>query len=168
MWVLIPQNPYEPVLVGASMREGDIDEPLYPPGYRRVQFVGTPQETARWGRTTNHAEDSVEAGLALARMYGARTVMFNSAISTSTRGVVQSPLRPDVMVELAPDSGLGPKFRFIPYESLSPGQDLETRSRQLSLHPSIAPARGQHYRKLLLLLWNRFSRRLRAEFFFRS
>jgi hypothetical protein len=168
IWVLVPSSRSEPILIGSSPQQGELSPQAVPPGYSWVQFVGTPQETIREGETTNHAEDSVEAALEFCRTYRVRRIFFNRGMTTSTGGLVRNPLRPDVMAELEPDPGFGPQIRYIPYESLSPGQDLESRIRQLNLHPSIGRVQGQHYRKLLEWLWQRLGGTALRSFLFRS
>ncbi len=153
--VLVPADGVGPPLLAATETQ---EFTSMPPGYRRVEFYGTPQETRSGGAYTNHAPDGVEQGLEEAIHNPAVTeVWFNRAPATVTRGEVVLPVRPDVTVVydrsmLAP--GVAP---FAPFESFSPGQDPDARARQLQ-HPLLEPLRGRFYKKflrLLLALWRR-------------
>ncbi|HEX3915793.1 MAG TPA: hypothetical protein VHW60_00530 [Caulobacteraceae bacterium] len=151
--ILVPINGRGPTLLGATTTE---EFNTIPPGYRAVEFYGTPQETLRQGIGTNHARDSVEQALDEARIDpNLREVWFNRAITTSTRGQVVMRLRPDVLAVY--DAGLGLPPRFGPMESYSPGQDPDARAEDLR-HPSLEGVRGRFY-NMLRKLWMRWLRK---------
>ena len=103
MWILVPLDGKGPPLVGSTGG----DEFLEPPGYDKVEFIGMPQETWRQGVRSNHARDSVEAALRYAMSNNYSRIYFNSALSTSTDGEVDAPLRPDMLGVVRPELDLG-------------------------------------------------------------
>jgi hypothetical protein len=143
----VPIDGVGPPLLSATETE---EFSTVPTGYRPVEFIGTPQETRSGGAFTNHAQDGVERALGEATSHSSLVeVWFNRAVTTSTRGEVVLPLRPDVMaVYRYPEDVL----RFKPIESYSPGQDPNSRATELQ-HPRLERPEGDFYRKLLWLLW---------------
>jgi len=156
MWILVPLDGKGPPLVGST----GADEFLEPPGYEKVELIGMPQETWRQGIRSNHARDSAEAALRYAMSNNYSRIYFNSALSTSTEGEVDAPLRPDMLGVVRPGLDLG--YRFKPYESYSPRQAWEARESLLQLiHPAMGEPEGQFY-KFLIALWTRLLRKLAA------
>lgn len=147
MWIFVPRDGKGPPLVGSTPKE----EFELPPGYDRVELIGMPQETFRRGSRSDHADDSVEAAIRFSMTNRYSKIYFNSALSTSTNGEIDAPLRPDVFGVVRPELDLG--FRFKPYESYSPGQTREPREMLLQLlHADVGEPEG-NFVKFLLALW---------------
>jgi hypothetical protein len=147
MVLYVPIDGRGPLLVGSTAK---IDYPL-PEGYDTVTFKGRPQVTRLGGVPTGHARDGVKEALRLAASNAFSTIYFNRSFSTITNGMVFSRLRPDVVALTRPTSNL--PYRHYPYESLSEGQELPDRQKEMPEVPGIAPVDGAKYDKILYRFW---------------
>ena len=85
----------------------------------------------------------------LARTNEFETIYFNRSLTTSTRGLYQSLIRPDVVAVARPD--LNWEITHFPYETLSPGQRQEQQQERMPTGvPWIAPIRAERYKRARL------------------
>jgi hypothetical protein len=139
MTLFVPLDKIGPTLIGST---DTLDYPK-PEGYDEVRLWGAPQVTYSRGEETGHAADSVSEALRMAETNQFSDINFNRAISTSTGRQVLSAIRPDVMGVVRPELDLDHLFH--PYESLSPGQDIEERREEMPQDVRVKPAEGQQY-----------------------
>jgi hypothetical protein len=140
MRLFVPRDLKGPMIIGSDART-DYEQP---PGYDKVMLFGTPQETNRNGRRTNHAVDSIEEALSMAESNRFSRIYFNRSFTTVTGRAWQSLIRPDVVGVERPDVDLLPVLQ--PYETYSPRQIPEERKNEMPLIPRIHDLYGRTYK----------------------
>jgi hypothetical protein len=147
MTVYVPVDGVGPILVG-STAELEYERPE---GYDEVKLIGRPQTTYSRGVETGHARDSIDEAIRLASSNKFSEIYFNHTFSTSTQGVVESLLRPDVLARVRDE--IDQPGRYAPYESLSPRQAGPNRARLMPKVPAIGELTWREYWKRSFNIW---------------
>ena len=147
--IWVPVDPKDPILVGRTSQT-EYEAPPPGLGYRRVILRGAPQRTHSRGQETNHAYDSIDEALEMAKTGQFSEIYFNTSLSTATGRVIQSMIRPDVFGRLRDD--VENDYIYHSWESLSFGQTLRWRQSQMPSAQGLAPIRGRPVSKRRLRL----------------